>query len=86
MKAQRKTAVFIKRLDGGWVGDVRLFRLEPPLGEYEYVAVSGGNGETIIVPSDENGEWEGEMTVLAFVGTVDHSKALKGVGYDIAYR
>lgn len=84
-------ATFIKKLTKNFRGDVRLYKLDPPIDGSEFVAVSGihcaldtGRPETFIFKADGEGnitdwlELEG-----SFRGAVDHARALEGAGYTI---
>ena len=74
-----------------WMGDARLFRLEPPLNrngtQVEYVVVSavvvrGSGPETYIFAADADGavlNWD-EMSG-SFRGDLDHERALSGLGF-----
>lgn len=93
-------ATFIKDMGDEFTGEARLYRLDPPMveknwddeevGKHEFVVVSATNAmfsgpETYIFPSDENGKvtnW-GELDG-SFRGALDHERALRGAGYDIA--
>lgn len=80
-------------------GDARLFKLDPPLPYKEwmsepkqrlaeYVIVSavevGGEPETYIFPADTEGQvLDWAELAGSFQGDLDHTRALKGAGYDI---
>jgi hypothetical protein len=78
---------------GNWAGDVRLYRLDPPMETYDgtkadHVIVSAvevlGVSETYIFAARETGEvvnW-GELAG-SFRGALDHAGALRGAGYEI---
>jgi hypothetical protein len=81
----------------GWTGRARLYRLDPPLADYdgrtwEYVIVSAtdvpfSGPETYIFPSDgpdakvQPADW-GEMPG-SFKGALDHAAALRLAGYEV---
>jgi hypothetical protein len=89
-----KKATFIKEIKEGFVGEARLYKVDPPMfceeteSKYEYVIVSGvyalGSGpETYIFGADENGivlHW-GELNG-SFRGEIDHAQALSNAGYE----
>ena len=83
-------ATFIKQLKKGFKGDARLYKLDPPLLDIEYVVVSatipvfGGGPETYIFKSSNTGEvkYWGELEG-SFRGGLDHIKALAGMGYEV---
>lgn len=82
-------ATEVARIDG-WNSDARLYRLEPHPEGYQYVVVSAvrvpfSGPETYIFKADSQGkvadwaELEG-----SFRGALDHARALRGAGYEIA--
>lgn len=88
-------AVFIKPVPG-FTGDARLFKLIPPLEEYdcnvgvtgpfEYVVVSAtrmaGIPETYIFPSDEDGDVvDWGQLQGSYHGGLSHVEALRRAGY-----
>ena len=82
------TATFLKTLTD-MRGDARLYRMDPPFQNNEYVVVSAVNTysgpETFIFASDKNGridEW-GELDG-SIAGELDHAQALRNAGYAIA--
>jgi hypothetical protein len=90
-------ATFIRDISG-WTGDARLYRLDPPLADYdgrtwEYVIASAtdvllSGPETYIFPSDGPDAKvqpadRGEMPG-SFKGALDHSAALRLAGYEVA--
>ena len=93
------TAMKVRDLDD-FTGSAALYRLSEPLvdldwddaerGRYEYVVVSAtvvpySAPETYIFPSNEDGEvvsWS-ELNG-SFRGGLDHAKALRGAGYEVA--
>jgi hypothetical protein len=76
--------------DDTWIGDVRFYHLDPPLGGADYVLVSAvhaddnGPDETVIFPAFEDGEvifwmaWPGTPE-----GIYDHKAALNAAGYAV---
>lgn len=82
------TATFTKSLSG-FRGDVRLYKLDPPLCYDTYVIVSAidnmfSGPETYIFPASSDGqvlswgELEGSLR-----GVLDHAKALEAAGYEV---
>lgn len=79
----------------GATGDMRLYRLDPPMedeyteGPVEYVVVSAtvamsSGPETYIFPADAEGEitdW-GELSG-SYKGSLDHAQALANAGYEV---
>ena len=94
MNEKMGTATFVKRCEG-MRGDARVYRLDPPMGEVEFVVVSavmvetffpaGEMPETYIFPADETGEILnfGELSGSQ-KGTLQHATALQSAGYEIA--
>lgn len=80
-------AKFIKN-PVGFRGDARLYRLDEPLNNNEFVIVSGISNEfgieTFIFGADEEGEIS-DFTELegSFKGDIDHERALENAGYDV---
>jgi hypothetical protein len=76
----------------GFRGKAALYFLDPPVDDdMEYVVVSatvvpfGEGPETYIFPADSSGEitdW-GELHG-SYKGDLDHAKALRGAGYEVA--
>lgn len=92
------TATFIKTIPG-MRGDMRLYRVEPPMGgedrgdgpvpTFEHVAVSaavpfGSGPETYIFGCDSEGK-DIDFAELdgSFRGGLDHAQALRNAGYEI---
>ena len=83
-------ATFITQLTG-FRGDARLYQMEPPYQDSEYVVVSGvpmafdtGQPETYIFKADPEGEITDWVELEgSFRGALDHSRALEGAGYTI---
>ena len=90
-----KTALFIKKLKGGWSGDARLYKMTPecqaPVHENEktnYVIVSANNtfegDETRIFRSDINGD-ASFADYYVILKELNHEKILNLLGYDVIY-
>lgn len=93
-----KTATYVGPGTSGRA-DQRIYRLDPPITwvdmfderseSSEYVVVSAVDAsyatETYIFPSDEHGTitYWGELDG-SFQGDVDHERALRGAGYEVA--
>ena len=82
------TATFIKNLTD-MRGDARLYRMDPPYQNNEYVVVSAVNTysgpETFIFASNENGHIEDYLELPAsIVGDLNHTRVLINAGYTIA--
>ena len=82
-----RTATFIRKAAGTWIGDARLYRLSEPLEGFDHVVVSAvtllsGRPETYIFGTGDLGE-SGEDGELkgSFRGGLDHARALEGAGY-----
>lgn len=87
-------ATFVRKLPRG-TGEMRLYKLAPPLSGYsgqtfEFVVVSAtvvpySGPETYIFGADEAGEIK-EWAELegSFKGGLDHEQALRGAGYEVA--
>lgn len=86
-----KTAKLIKDVSENFEGQAFLYKLEPPLGNHQFVVVSAVDApfdtarpETYIFPADEDGnviDW-GELEG-SYQGGKDHQEALKGAGYEV---
>ena len=82
------TATFIKNLTD-MRGDARLYRMDPPYQNNEYVVVSAVNTysgpETFMFASNENGHIEDYLELPAsIVGELNHTRVLTNAGYTIA--
>ena len=87
-----KVAMPVGRRVRGMAGDARLYRLNEPLGGYQYVVVSAVDErpayrvyETYIFGADHTGKvlhW-GELEG-SYKGGADHEEALRGAGYEVA--
>ena len=87
----RKSATLIPgKVDGRGTGEMRLYKLDPPLdGSVAYVVVSAtvamfSGPETYIFPADSDGEitdW-GELEG-SYRGGLDHAEALANAGYAV---
>ena len=93
-----KKATFIRDLDG-FTGSAKLYKLDPPIKEYdfeddikaehEYVVVSATNvpysgDETYIFPSDKDGKVKSWGELEgSFRGEKDHDQALRYAGYKV---
>ena len=88
-----KTATKIKDLEG-FRGHAALYRLSEPMEDektsWDWVVVSAVEvpfvvgEETLIFPSDENGEIAGWSELDgSFRGAMNHQMALEGAGYEI---
>ncbi|MFF2631997.1 hypothetical protein ACFVR6_03850 [Microbacterium sp. NPDC058021] len=94
MSDQAMTATLVRDVtkQNGARGEMRLYRLSPPLAGWEFVVVSAvaaafdtGRPETYIFPSSVNGGiagW-GELPG-SFQGDMDHEAALSNAGYAVA--
>ena len=83
------TATYIKDSNDNMSGDARLYRLDPPHDGEDLVIVSGiDNGhrhETYIFPANEQGQVTDWLELEgSFQGSIDHDKALRGLGYEIS--
>lgn len=87
------TATLIKDKLEGFRGHAALYRLTPPIKDYEYVIASavttmqfGGDGpETYLFPATAEGEIVnfGELPG-SMKGTLSHAEALLNAGYSLA--
>lgn len=85
-------ATHMKPVDG-MRGDARLYRLDPPLADYdgdvhEFVIVSAvvadSGPETYIFPADESGKITDWLEMPgSFKGALDHVAALANAGYEV---
>lgn len=69
------------------MADARVYRVEPPLEGHEHVVVSAVSWfvtETYIFPSDGVGVTGWGELEGSFKGDVDHERALRGAGYEVA--
>ena len=70
-----------------WCTDARLYRLDPPLNETDYVvssAIEFRHGrETLVFAADEAGECLSWGELGGKYGTLDHAAALASIGYRI---
>lgn len=91
----RKTATFIKDLDG-WRGHASLYRMEPPHEGHEFVIASavdliidgyvmpGPSCETYLFGANADGEVEDYMELDGSLKSVkDHDAALIDAGYEV---
>lgn len=86
-----KTATLVDPELIGWSGDARLYKLDPPLANNEYVVVSAvvvpfdSGPETYIFASDDSGNVKDYLELDgSFKGGLDHAAALNGAGYEIS--
>jgi hypothetical protein len=85
------TAKFIRRLDD-WHSVARLYRLSEPVekddgNETDYVVVSAsvvlGEPETLVFPSDMDGNVERMIEIGGERGTLNHAEVLKNMGFTV---
>lgn len=87
------TATQVTLKKGGWTGNARLYRCEPPMptedGPTEYVVVSAtvawmSGPETYIFAADKDGNITNWCELPgSFRGGLDHDEALRGAGYEV---
>ena len=83
-------AVYMQGVSG-WRGDASLYKLDPPMGDHEYVIVSAVNAygtepETYIFPADEEGEATSMVELSgSYKGGLSHKQALENAGYEVQY-
>ena len=82
------TATYIGKVKS-FMGDARIYRMEPPYEDSEYVVVSGvdvpfSGPETYIFKSDADGSVKdfGELPG-SFRGDINHARALRNAGYEV---
>jgi hypothetical protein len=83
-------AEFIGPCGDPWTDDAKLYRLSSKVscryGPTDYVIVSSVDGlvcETLIFPSDQDGNVLSMVEISGLVGEVSHQKALLNMGYQL---